>query len=74
MSIERNGRDVTAEIMAGAARNAALERRRKPWARAIPDLVAAREELKRCPRPWMNDCICDSIDKIEAIIEELERP
>ena len=61
MSIWQNGRDVTAEVMAEAARRGARERVNKPWAKALEHLVIAEGMLNDIPGPWMNDCISDCL-------------
>lgn len=37
-------------------------------------LNAAKLSLQGQPRPWMNDCISDSIDAINDIVQRLQSP
>ena len=70
--IVRNGVDVTQEVFAEVE----AHRRASPLDadEAISNLLAARSALDNQPRPWLFDCIYDSIQKIDAIIEELRDP
>jgi hypothetical protein len=46
--------------------------RERDFLPAIALLTAAREYFEGLPRPWMNDCIRDSIDGIDSIMESLK--
>jgi hypothetical protein len=52
----------------------ALERKRgleTNWRDAIVHLIKAKDDLDRTPRAWQNDCVYDSIKKIDEIIASL---
>lgn len=67
--IIRNGVDVTDEVF----RQVAERQQNNPLKadEAIVHLIKARNSLNELPRPWLFDCIYDSIQQIDAIIEKL---
>jgi hypothetical protein len=77
MTIMRDGVDVTDEIMTGAKRNGKRQRQIEMrvgghWFSAIVYLIKAKAALYDTPAPWCDDCIYDSIEKIDAIIADLK--
>ena|ERR1700722_16916729 len=74
MAIMQNGKDVTKEVLERVALLAEAERRRTgKFGTAVTYLRSARFSLNELPRPWMNDCIHDSIVAIDQIIENLQK-
>jgi hypothetical protein len=72
--IVRDGVDVTDELMTNARCHAIEEKRSTGDFLAVRrHLWAAKDALTNQPRPWMNDCVYDSIIAIDKIIGDLEK-
>lgn len=71
--IIQNGVDVTDAIAGKAKANGLLEKRRtNDYEEAQVFLIKAKSYLCDLPLPWMNDCVYNSIKKIEEILADLK--